>query len=189
MSMRFTAAINKPGFNPLGTQTSVSTYTYLLYRWGNNSGGQLGLGDTTNRSSPNQVGSINTWATGKQGNNYSLAIKTDGTLWAVGACPQGQTGLNTSTYYSSPKQVGALTNWLNATFSPNGYGYHVLVIKSTGNLWSWGANNNGQLGLGNITAYSSPKQVGSLTNWLSITAGGYQSLPLARFGEAHAGGV
>ena len=32
-------------------------------------------------------------------------------------------------------------------------------------LWAWGYNNNGQLGLGNTTDYSSPKQVGSLTNW------------------------
>jgi alpha-tubulin suppressor-like RCC1 family protein len=35
----------------------------------------------------------------------------------------------------------------------------------------WGANSNGQLGLGNITPYSSPKQVGSLTNWESAKAG------------------
>ena len=38
-------------------------------------------------------------------------------------------------------------------------------------LWTWGRNNNGQLGLGNITNYSSPKQVGALTTWLR-TAGG-----------------
>ena len=32
-------------------------------------------------------------------------------------------------------------------------------------LWTWGYNGTGQLGLGNTTNYSSPKQVGSGTNW------------------------
>ena len=43
------------------------------------------------------------------------------------------------------------------------------------NLYSWGSNNFGQLGLGNITNYSSPKQVGTLTDWLSVTAAGYRA--------------
>jgi len=38
-------------------------------------------------------------------------------------------------------------------------------------LFAWGNNANGQLGIGNTTSYSSPKQVGSLTNWLQITSG------------------
>ena len=37
-------------------------------------------------------------------------------------------------------------------------------------LYSWGANAQGQLGLGNATNYSSPKQVGLLTNWLKIAS-------------------
>ena len=42
-----------------------------------------------------------------------------------------------------------------------------------GGLWSWGYNNYGQLGQGNTTTYSSPKQVGALTNWSSVSCGGY----------------
>lgn len=38
-------------------------------------------------------------------------------------------------------------------------------------LSTWGYNNAGQLGLGNITNYSSPKQVGSLTDWIKVGAG------------------
>jgi alpha-tubulin suppressor-like RCC1 family protein len=40
-------------------------------------------------------------------------------------------------------------------------------------MWSWGYNSSGQLGLGNITSYSSPKQIGALTSWLNV-AGGYR---------------
>jgi alpha-tubulin suppressor-like RCC1 family protein len=38
-------------------------------------------------------------------------------------------------------------------------------------LYSWGVNSQGQLGIGNTTAYSSPKQIGSLTNWSNISFG------------------
>ena len=38
-------------------------------------------------------------------------------------------------------------------------------------LWSWGANDWGQLGQNNTTYRSSPVQVGLLTNWIQIAAG------------------
>ena len=38
------------------------------------------------------------------------------------------------------------------------------------NILTWGGNNFGQLGIGNTIYYSSPKQVGSLTTWLSISS-------------------
>ena len=38
-------------------------------------------------------------------------------------------------------------------------------------LWMWGYNNKGQLGQGNTTTYSSPVQVGALTDWLILAAG------------------
>jgi alpha-tubulin suppressor-like RCC1 family protein len=40
-----------------------------------------------------------------------------------------------------------------------------------GTLWVCGDNNNGGLGTGNTTAYSSPVQIGSLTNWSKVEAG------------------
>jgi len=43
-----------------------------------------------------------------------------------------------------------------------------LAIRSNGSLWTWGLNNSGNLGLGNTTYYSSPKQVGALTSWTNI---------------------
>ena len=46
-------------------------------------------------------------------------------------------------------------------------------------LFSWGINGSGQLGLGNITKYSSPKQVGVLTNWTSVSSGPYSFLALS----------
>ena len=173
MSLRnsFNGSIIKPGFNPLAAQTT--TYTYGLFTWGNNSNGQLGLGNTTYRSSPNQVGALTTWSKiaggGAGGGTHTIAVKTDGTLWTWGMNGSGQLGIGGATSYSSPKQVGALTTWSKIAA---GRAYTVSV-KTDGTLWTWGDNNVGQLGLGNITNYSSPKQVGALTTWLAISGGGY----------------
>jgi len=142
-----------------------------LWSWGYNGGGQLGVGDITNRSSPVQVGALTTWATIAGGNGTSIAIKTDGTLWSWGDNTYGNLGLGNTTNYSSPKQVGALTNWL--TMRMGNTSRNTIATKIDGTLWSWGININGVLGLGNITNYSSPKQVGALTTWLNISAGAY----------------
>ena len=65
-----------------------------LYTWGDSSpNGQLGLGDTVDRSSPVQVAG-NTWAQVSSGLAQIAAIKTDGTLWMWGAGSVGQLGQN-----------------------------------------------------------------------------------------------
>lgn len=127
-------SINKPGFNALGAQTNVTTYTYELWSWGLNDYGQLGIGSTVNKSSPNQVGALTTWLNIACGGYFTLAIKTDGTLWSWGYNASGALGLGNTTYYSSPKQVGALTTWSNI----DGGASYSLATKTDGTLWSWG---------------------------------------------------
>jgi hypothetical protein len=139
-----------------------------LYAWGSNSNGQLGLGNITNYSSPKQVGALSTWYKVSGGNRYTLAIKTDGTLWSWGQnTTGGRLGLGNETSYSSPKQVGSLTNWAIIVCGQ----LNSAAIKTDGTLWMWGYNGVGQLGLGNMTYYSSPKQVGALTTWAQISCG------------------
>ena len=138
-----------------------------LWGWGYTSTGQLGLGNTTNYSSPVQIGALTTWSKIDLMSFSSIAIKTDGTLWTWGNNGYGRLGLGNTTGYSSPKQVGALTTW--STISGGGFG-HVMVIKTDGTMWSWGYNAQGQLGLENTTNYSSPKQIGSDT-WSSVSCG------------------
>ena len=138
-----------------------------LYTWGYNNKGQLGNGNVTNTNSPSQIGSY-VWLQVSTGYRRSFAIKSDGTLWAWGNNYLGGLGLGNNTDYSSPKQVGALTNWLKVS---GGNYTCVAAIKTDGTLWTWGANGSGQLGLGNITNYSSPKQVGSLTIWSVVSSG------------------
>lgn len=156
-----------------------------LWSWGANSQGQLGLGDIVKRSSPTQVGSLTNWLSASGGNYNSFATKTDGTLWSWGSNNFGGLGLGNTTAYSSPKQIGSLTNWLKVS---SGYSF-ALAIKTDGTLWGWGINNGGQLGLGNSTyAYSSPKQVGSLTTWSKISGAQYSSFAIKTDGTLWAWG-
>ena len=89
-----------------------------------------------------------------------IATKTDGTLWVWGGNHCGQLGQNSvaspaNAGISSPVQIPG-TNW-GSTISA-GYD-NMYAGKTDGTLWTWGRNVSGQLGLNNLTQYSSPVQI------------------------------
>ena len=139
-----------------------------LYAWGYNGSGNLGVGDTTYRSSPVQIGALTTWSKITIGGGHCLALKTDGTLWAWGSSFNGQLGQGNTTNYSSPVQVGALTTWSKVGAAPSNAS---AALNTSGQLFTWGRNSEGQLGLGDTTQRNSPVQVGALTNWAKIEGG------------------
>jgi alpha-tubulin suppressor-like RCC1 family protein len=145
-----------------------------LWMWGRNNHGQLATNNTTNYSSPVQVGALTAWLEVSTGNYFSGAVKTDGTLWMWGRNHKGQLGQGGTASTSSPVQVGVLTNWSKVKCLSN-QNSHTLALKTDGTLWAWGYNGSGQLGQGNTTDYSSPVQIGALTNWLEIGGGLYSS--------------
>lgn len=135
-----------------------------LWTWGDNSKGQLGLGDLTDRTSPVQVGSLTDWSEVTTCGSHTLAIKTDGTLWGWGRNHVGQLGDGSATERSSPVQIGSLTNWFHIVHYGGG-SFRSLAVKTDGTLWWWGRS---------VTAAdnSSPTQVGSATDWTDIMAFG-----------------
>jgi alpha-tubulin suppressor-like RCC1 family protein len=163
-------------------------YDSSLWAWGQNTYGMLGLGNGTAYSSPKQVGALTNWLQVAISPSHAVAVKTDGTLWTWGYNGYGNLGLGNTTQYLSPKQVGALTSWRTVAAGGGSTNTHTFAIKTDGTLWAWGYGGNGQLGLQNTTSYSSPKQVGLLTNWLSIAAGDYSALALKTDGTLWAWG-
>jgi len=119
-----------------------------LWVMGDNNGYQLGDGTTqsgnfyTNR--PEQIVSSNLVAIAG-GNQHSLFLKSDGSLWAMGANNYGQLGDGTTdsgTYVSkTPEQIVSS----NVTAIAAG-AYHSLFIKSDGSLWGMGGRSLGELG-------------------------------------------
>lgn len=155
-----------------------------LWGWGLNSN-QLGLGFSGNQNLPIQIGVANDWITVSAGSVHSLAIKTNGTLWSWGNGQFGQLGngiFNSATW--NVTQVGSATDWIQCS-AGNRFS---LAIKNTGTLWSFGLNNTGQLGLGNIIDQNLPVQVGTANNWFKIDAGDQHSLAIDTSGFLYAWG-
>jgi alpha-tubulin suppressor-like RCC1 family protein len=157
-----------------------------LWGWGLN-GNLLGLnGNIVNQNLPIQIGSANDWATVSAGNVHSLAVKTNGTLWSWGNGQFGQLGngvFNSATW--TVTQVGTATDWLTVS-AGNRFS---IAIKTTGTLWSWGLNANGQLGINNTIDQAIPVQVGTASNWARIDAGNQHSLAVDTGGFMWAWGV
>ncbi len=156
-----------------------------LFVWGNPRHGCLGMNDSGGRSSPTRI--PGTWAAAWVGGSdqhvSAAGVKTDGTLWTWGKDPQGKLGIpnggpyphepETAKRYSSPIQVGTDTDWGKDRKYLSIGDEWMFAIKNNGTLWSWGANEDGVLGLNDNTRRSSPTQVGTNTNWEYVLTAGY----------------
>jgi len=60
--------------------------------------------------------------------------------------------------------------------------YHQVLI-SNGSLWSWGINNTGQLGLGDVSPRQSPTQIGVDSDWADVVAGTHHNLAIKEDGR------
>jgi len=143
-----------------------------LWMWGENNYGQLGDNTITKKSSPVQtVAGGSNWQQASAGGYYCGAIKTDGTLWTWGNNGHGELGVGDITWRSSPVQtVAGGTNWKKISCAP--WYANIGALKTDGTLWTWGRNDNGQLGDNTSTSKSSPVQtVAGGNNWKDIAHG------------------
>ncbi len=144
-----------------------------LWTWGLNEYGQCGINGTTSPSnagisSPTQVGTDTTWTDKiSAGYDQSFAIKTDGTLWGWGfnESPDGAIGVPGNAERSSPTKIGTKTDWVFVNAGSACCG----AIRNTDDLFVWGVNTYGQLGLNNKTRYTSPKQIPGAWQSVSLT--------------------
>ena len=75
---------------------------------------------------------------------------------------------------SSPTQIGTDTTWSILTGGGGRYSEACAAIKTDGTLWTWGLNNDGELGLNDEVQRSSPTQVpGTTWHQLSGTNNGF----------------
>lgn len=144
----------------------------ILWSWGDNTNGQLGLNDIVQRSSPVQVLGGLRWSSLATyvGSSFPItdsviALDTFGRAWAWGANSSGQLGLGDVTSRSSPVLVLGGLSFVKIICSSDGAGnVGVIGLTSSGQAYGWGANPNGRLGVGGATNMSSPTLVlGSLT--------------------------
>lgn len=163
----------------LSPTAGVSTSNGSLWSAGNllaaGYAGSVGTSYVDDRyySSPIQIGQLTNWKSVVANYDYTLALKTNNTLWAWGNNASGNLGDGTTVDKESPVQVGYLTDWKSlatvTTSTAAAPGAPSGAIKTDGTLWTWGIGTSGVLGSGLTTSRSSPVQVGILTNWKQVS--------------------
>jgi alpha-tubulin suppressor-like RCC1 family protein len=161
-----------------------------LWAWGRNTWGQLGNGKKSlfaeeETTSPIRIGTTNDWASVSAGYDHSLAIKTDGGLWAWGHNLRGQLGDSTITDKTSPIRIGTANDWASVSAGGN----YSLAIKADGSLWAWGRNTWGQLGNGREgegEAEIDPIRIG--TGYAAVVASSKHNLAIKKDGSLWAWG-
>lgn len=151
-------------FKKIGMRPAPNTSAYfgltpegLLYAWGTNEHGNLGVGDATDRSSPVPVLGGLTFKDFALLAAATFAWTDDGTVYAWGRNHFGQLGVGDVTPRSSPVPVmGGLK--FKKVYPGGGTG-NVYGLLEDGTLYAWGYNGTGELGLGDRTSRSSPVPV------------------------------
>ena len=133
-----------------------------LWGCGLNNHGQLGLGNTTNRTTFTQ---ITTNADDVKsvycGENHTLILKNDGTLWGCGYNKYGQLGLGDTNNRNTFTQITTNTDNIKSVYC--GWSY-TIILENDGTLWGCGRNDYGQLGLGDNTNRTTFTQVTTNTD-------------------------
>ena len=166
-----------------------------LWGWGNNNLYQVGNGTNTNILSPREILSGRKVVAVSAGYDHTLAIDNEGYLYGWGDNEYSQVGeyaLNSGTgsVVSGATVKGPLKLGYDASISEyrkfkavSTGRYHSLAIDESGQLWSWGYNEYGQLGNGVNTLYKSGIQILSEIKFVSIAAGIWHSLAIDESGQ------
>jgi RHS repeat-associated protein len=178
-----------------------------VWAWGYDYNGDLGDNDPNLASSSTPVQVVGVGGVGfltnivavAAGDNYSIAVKSDGTVYAWGDNQFGELGIGSADRnpHITPAQVlgPGGTGFLTGVTHISAAQQHGSAVKSDGTAWTWGANSFGELGNGdtNQNNTTSPVQVvapggGYLTNVVAVQGGEYYGAALKSDGTLWAWG-
>ena len=144
-----------------------------LWVWGTNSLAQLGINNTTNKSTPvTTFAGGTTWKQVSAGAEHTIALSDDTInkrLYVFGTNSSGALGVKISVLNPVTTFAGG-TNWKQVVCG----GYHTSAIKSDGTLWTWGKNDKGQIGDNDTTSTNRLTPVTTFsggTTWKQVSAG------------------
>jgi len=176
------AALSQARHAPVARQAAKSTVPvksdHVTYVWssGQNSYGELGHGDVSQRRSYSKMASLDGMSIASigAGNEHSVFVDTAGKVFVCGYNENGQCGLGTTAQVRQISTVTALASEEMAHAHVFNGCEHTLLVTREGKLYSFGYNYRGQLGLGNTSSESTPKLVRSLiSRKVVLTASSY----------------
>ncbi len=159
-----------------------------LWCWGNRASGRLGTGvaGSGGEPSPRRVmgpSGVQGVSAGRGG--HTCAIDGVGDVWCWGANDRGQLGLGRPDDGGTPV-VQALVP--QRVTGPSGVQTvaagreHTCAIDGVGGVWCWGANDRGQLGLGDRSDRDEPERVEGLSGVRRLTAGYFHTCAIDEAG-------
>jgi len=132
-----------------------------VFSWGCGNKGQLGLGDENSRMTPVQIPGLTNIKYACAGESHSVALSDKGLVFTWGDGEHGQLGLGNSRQEFSPVQVTGLPDEVQILKISAGQ-WHTMAITKFGDLFAWGNNAFGQLGLGHTNNINLPEFVDTL---------------------------
>jgi len=152
--------------------------------WGNNSSGQLGLGDTQFRTVPTPVSGLDNVRQASGSLNHTCAVTYAGAAYCWGNNDWGQLGDGSTTQRLVPTPVQGLDSGVLAISAGGGrFEFaHTCALRADGQVLCWGSNQRGQLGDGSFTGNTVPRPVLGLTGAIGISAGTEHSCAMTQGG-------
>jgi alpha-tubulin suppressor-like RCC1 family protein len=156
----------------------------LVWGWGNNQYGQIGNNsDQTNIYTPISIQGIKkTFCKIMSGQNYTIVIDKNGLVWGWGSNGASQLGDNTGINRCTPVSIlGAKKTFCNISAHN---GNNVMGIDNKGQVWGWGYNNNGKLGINSIINKCTPVSIlGAKKTFCIIAAGNNHTMGINNRGQ------
>lgn len=174
--------------------TCALTTDGLVYCWGSNQDGQLGLGltDKLPHPKPLLVDSKLRFTLVTAGYRHTCALTTDGAAYCWGANDSGQLGNGSLQPSASPIPVSGKLFFESLSSGAT----HTCGVTKFAEGFCWGGNWHGQLGIGSMDGdekYSccktQPKLIASSLSLSKVTAGGIHTCAVTKTGKAYCWGM
>ena len=133
----------------------------IIYGWGNNENGQLGFGDKKNRNLPEEIPYFKGIEIDdvKCGSRHSFFIeKNFHNIYCCGDNNLGELGPENNKNYEKPQKFTFFKDKNNIIEISSG-SFHLLCLLKNNEVYSWGYNYYGQLGLGDTNNNRNTSQI------------------------------
>jgi alpha-tubulin suppressor-like RCC1 family protein len=150
----------------------------VVWTWGQDNDGQLANGiDNSSNITPAPISGVSNIVSVTAGEQHTLLLRSDGTVWVAGSDQYGQLGvggLSSPSYTNSPIQSLVPTGTVIVAIAAGAF--RGAALDESGNVWTWGEGTSGQLGNGGFTNVTTPMRLTTISNAVAVAAGYWHSM-------------